>query len=174
MTSRRTRHARFRWRSLAVGFGLGVGVTLALQSLIPEASILLSAIGVESGRPTRDTDSLEWEPPEFRFFTFLPDFELEVDTSHLADRTSKPTEELVYLLQIASYQTEDLANAHRARLVLQGLDAYVVTLHADADDPWYQIRMGPFATREEAGVMSSKVSALADGERVRPLVLVQR
>ena len=174
MNSRRKRQARFRWRTLAVGVGLGVGATLALQSLIPEASILLSVIGVESGQSARDTGSLEKAPPEFSFFTFLPDFELDVDTSHLADRTSKPTEELVYLLQIASYQTEDLANTHRATLVLQGLDAYVVTLHADAEDPWYQIRMGPFATREEASMMSSKVSALADGERVNPLVLVQR
>ena len=174
MNSRRKRKAGVQWRVFAVGISLGVGATLALQYLIPDAPISLSGVGVESERSSRDADSLERETPEFRFFTFLPDFELDVDTSHLADHSSEAPEELVYLLQIAAYRQEDRANAHRAALLLEGLDTYVVTVYAEADDPWYQVRMGPFERREDASIMSSRLVELADGERLNPLVLVQR
>ena len=172
--SRRKRKAGVQWRVFAVGISLGVGATLALQYLIPDAPISLSGIGVESERSARDSGSLERETPEFRFFTFLPDFELDVDTSHLADHSSEASEELVYLMQIAAYRQEDRANAHRAALILEGLDTYVVTVHTEADDPWYQVRMGPFETREDVSRMSARLVELADGERLNPLVLVQR
>ena len=60
--------------------------------------------------------------------------------------------------------------------MLDGLDTYVVTVHADADDPWYQVGMGPFETRDEASRMSNRLEErLADNKgRVKPLVLVQR
>ena len=172
--SRRKRKARVQWRVFTVGISLGVGATLALQYLIPEAPISLLGVGLESERSSRDADSFERETPEFRFFTFLPDFELDVDTSHLADRSSDASEELVYLLQIAAYRQEDRANAHRAALLLEGLDTYVVTVYAEADDPWYQVRMGPFERREDASIMSRRLVELAYGERLNPLVLVQR
>ena len=174
MNSRRKRKARFQWPIFVIGISLGVGATLALQYLILEDPISLSGIGVEPGRSAQDKGSVEREFPLFTFFKSLPDFELEVDTSHSADHSSKAPEGLVYLLQIAAYRQEDRANAHRAALILEGLDTYVVTVHIEADDPWYQVRMGPFERREDASIMSSRLVELAKGESLNPLVLVQR
>ena len=174
MNRRRKRKTRLQWPVFVIGIGLGVAATLALQYLILEDPISLSSIGVEPGRSEQDKGSVEREFPIFTFFKSLPDFKLEVDTSHSADHSSKASEGFVYLLQVAAYRQEDRANAHRAALILEGLDTYVVTLHAEADDPWYQVRMGPFETRDEVSTMSTRLVELADGERVKPLVLVQR
>ena len=171
---RRKRKTRLQWPVFVIGIGLGVAATLALQYLILEDPISLSSIGVEPGRSAQDKGSVEREFPIFTFFKSLPDFELEVDTSHSADHSSKASAGLVYLLQVAAYRQEDRANAHRAALILEGLDTYVVTLHTEADDPWYQVRMGPFETRDEVSTMSRRLVELTDGERVKPLVLVQR
>ena len=174
MNSRRKRKARFQWPIFCVGIGLGVAATLALQYLILEDPVSLSGIGVKPGRSAQNMGSVEREFPIFTFFRSLPDFELEVDTSHSAGHSSKASRDLVYLLQVAAYRQEDRANAHRAALILEGLDTYVVTLHTEADDPWYQVRMGPFETSDEANTISERLIEIADGERVKPLLLVQR
>jgi len=62
-------------------------------------------------------------------------------------------------------------NAERTRLTRAQADR---ADRAEADDPWYQVRMGPFERREDASIMSSRLVELADGERLNPLVLVQR
>jgi cell division protein FtsN len=65
-----------------------------------------------------------------------------------------PPEELPqgdrFFVQVASFRSLERAGDMYAELVERGHDASVFTVFDSDDKPWYVLRVGEFATREEA------------------------
>ena len=131
----------------------------------------------------------EDEGDGYRFYTLLPNMEVEVPSPPPAEeeppsaKTEKeparpaepssapprPTPEGQFLLQVASFQQADDAEAMKARLALRGLQAKVVDSDLGEKGTWYRVRLGPFAGRAQAEDVRDRLKHAG----LRPMVMRQ-
>ncbi len=64
-----------------------------------------------------------------------------------------------YLLQIAAYTNNEEADQQRARLAIEGYEAYISS-HEINGVQYYRVRIGPFAKMAEADALRKKLQAL--------------
>jgi cell division protein FtsN len=131
--------------------------------------------------------------PGYRFYTLLPNMEVEVPEPP-AEKAPEPAPEPTrepekaesgaggetspepaprpdgggeFLLQVASFQQPDSAEALKAELALQGLQAKVVDSDLGDKGTWYRVRLGPYAERAEAETVRDRL----EEKGLRPMVM---
>lgn len=72
--------------------------------------------------------------------------------------TNSAAEPFIYFVQAGAFRTPEDAEAQRARLSLQGIDAKV-TEREQAGRTVYRVRSGPFNKEEDADRVKDKLSA---------------
>jgi cell division protein FtsN len=85
-------------------------------------------------------------------------------------KTDAAKDPFVYFVQAGAFRTPEDAEAQRAKLTLQGLDAKV-TERESAGRTVYRVRLGPFEKREEADKAKEKLDATGSESAI---VRVQR
>lgn len=76
----------------------------------------------------------------------LPDMEVpvnDVEVDPIRNRDADGTNQ--YLLQVASFHSQEDADRLRARLTLQGLDTQIQRVVIDGKNTYYRVRTGPYA-----------------------------
>ncbi len=123
---------------------------------------------------------------EYRFYTLLPEMEVEVPPAPEpggadgktpgapgdGDRRQpagppRAAPEGEFLLQVAAYRQAGPAEALKARLALQGLQARVVRAKLGAKGTWYRVRLGPYADRPAAEAVRDRV----EREGLKPMIM---
>ena len=129
----------------------------------------------------------EDEGDGYRFYTLLPNMEVEVPSPPAEEPPStepekeparpqepssaapRPTPAGEFLLQVASFQQADDAEAMKARLALRGLQAKVVDSDLGDRGTWYRVRLGPYAGRAQAEDVRDRLKRAG----LRPMVMRQ-
>jgi cell division protein FtsN len=129
----------------------------------------------------------------YRFYTLLPQMEVEVpepppeekpgtppepaqepaetgsgtDGDRPGEAAPRPAKDGAFLLQVASFRKPDSAEALKAELALQGLQAQVVDSDLGDKGTWYRVRLGPYAERADAETVRDRL----EEKGLRPMVM---
>ncbi len=99
--------------------------------------------------PTKETTKAPAENRRdtFEFYQLLQDS--EVDTSHVDayHYTPRGEQDFYYMVQAASFRSNEDADRLRAQLILSGLEASIRETTGSNGQPWYRVVVGPFETR---------------------------
>ena len=95
------------------------------------------------------------EEPTYEFYKILPNLkinvseweETKVPTPSLND--TKPTEGIVYVLQVGSFQKMQTADQVKARLALLGINADIQRVVINGQDVFHRVRVGPYKDSEK-------------------------
>ncbi len=164
---------------------LSIGLLVALLVLIniktPEAPARTPApaepAAVETSvpiQPAHEPDPIPVpDEPDFSFYNQLKDQSVIVPPEETATNGHSsagplllPTKPEVahgntkqaYILQVGSFRKPQQADQMKARLALLGIKARIEKVHV-SDGIWHRVRLGPFASMEEANQLRSKLLA---------------
>ncbi len=166
-------------RAFSSGSFLGGAVCGAIALMVIDHVPGLS--GLFNAEPTQaDEAAAETQPEHPLTYEFIHRLPSEVVRTHVdpyeppphgaaADPT-EPSEAHVYLLQAASFLRSDDAEAMRAELLLEGMQATVSMVPRPGGRTWHRVLVGPFPDRAE---MTRALSALR-GKDIPALPLVRK
>ncbi|QOC22518.1 SPOR domain-containing protein [Wenzhouxiangella sp. AB-CW3] len=134
--------------------GLGVATVAWIGGYLPSGSETPPGLPAGHDEPAIAEPEEERRSRQYDFFTVLPEIEVVVPQEEFEERArERPEPEEAagsnYLLQVASFQSENDAESLRAELTLLGLDARVQAVTVN-DATWHRVRVGPFDTAREA------------------------
>ncbi len=128
--------------------GLVAGIVLG-------AGFVLWEFGRDTSQPVTVADETDVEPtpeheePRFKFFTLLPNQELNLtDDVEPAELRDDPAEAVQYVLQAGSFRLRNDADQRRAELALLGLEASIEQTDS-ASGTWFRVYIGPFDSRSK-------------------------
>lgn len=134
----------------------------------------------------RPEDSASDEDSGYRFYTLLPEMEVEVpeeapespgpepqstgeppsseeppstETAPPEPEPPRRTEDGRFLLQVSAFREPEAAEKLKARLAMQGLRARVVRADLGDKGVWHRVRLGPYAAEEEAEEVHDRLKA---------------
>lgn len=122
------------------------------------ASKTQPAQGGDGKSPTTSTNQVANKPPEkkpnkpvFDFYTVLPKQKAQPETTQPAGGQGQQASQVAqsnkqFTLQVASYQSEQLAQQLRSQLILLGLKPTIVSTQSG----WYRIDVGPYDSMRAA------------------------
>ncbi|MCZ2721266.1 SPOR domain-containing protein [Marinomonas sp. 15G1-11] len=96
----------------------------------------------------------------FEFYQILQDS--EVDTSHVDAYQSTPRgkQDFLYMIQAASFRSNNDADRMRAKLILSGLEASVRQTTGKDGRPWFRVVLGPYESRSKMSRAQDKLVSL--------------
>ncbi len=139
------------WVWLVTGMVMGIGLMLFVMiagwapkyggSDTPEEPRPQSANAADSDESNSGPD----RKPQYDFYTVLPEMEVVVPESQIAEpgptRADQPAER--YLIQVGSFRESADAERTKAQLALLGVEASIVAVTIN-DATWHRVRIGPF------------------------------
>ena len=136
--------------------------------------------GLFTAEPTQaDEATAETQPEHPLTYEFIHRLPSEVVRTHVdpyeppppgAADPAEPSEAHIYLLQAASFLRSDDAEAMRAELLLEGMQATVSVVPRPGGRTWHRVLVGPFPDRAE---MTRALSTLR-GKDIPALPLVRK
>ena len=105
------------------------------------------------------TKSADTKKETFEFYQILQDS--EVDTSHVDayHYTPRGEQDFYYMVQAASFRSNEEADRLRAKLILSGLEAAIRKTSGD-NGVWYRVVVGPFDTRSAENRAQDKLVSM--------------
>ena len=164
-----------RWAVLLLGLGIGISLVILMQYVagrldssdsglrnlfsrtnIPDRKPAGRSAGVNSAaKPVR---------PTFDFYTILPEIEtvLPEEKVHTKKRhrTPKPEPDIRYILQAASLANFTDADRLKAKLALNGLEAYIEKVTIENKGRYFRVRLGPFEQLHDLDTVNKKLAQL--------------
>lgn len=144
---------------LLVGLLLGVGISVLMavfitgvkspfEEKVTPAPVIEAekAEEVPAAEPVPPAD--EAAKPRFDFYTILPGTEQQVTEEEIKRQETVAVKES-YFLQVGAFQTEQEADNMKAKLALQGLEAFVQTAEIPGKGILHRVRIGPFSDLNE-------------------------
>lgn len=110
---------------------------------MPATSQTEPASSTEKAQPKQKAVTVA--KPVFDFYKVLP----EQQTVTPGPENEIPDQDRQFMLQVASYQTQQAAEQMRAQLILLGLKPQIDKI-GDYHNIWYRVDIGPFDTMREA------------------------
>jgi cell division protein FtsN len=141
------------WLSFLTGLAVGLFVAL-LVYLHGQTQISRDASGPETPQDLTDSEGQQdgassGAKPKFDFYTILPEMEVKVPEweQPLEPPAVKGEDKASgsYILQVGSFQKMEEADRVKANLAMLGLSASIQKVAVSGGDPWYRVRLGPFA-----------------------------
>ena len=100
------------------------------------------------------------KPPQFDFYTILPDKEVVVPEYEIKTRTREErvgkAKETHYIMQAGSFKTFNQADQLRAKLALMGIESKVQKAKV-GNVNWYRVKMGPFTQTASVNSIRSRL-----------------
>lgn len=100
------------------------------------------------------------KPPQFDFYTILPDKEVVVPEYEIKTRTREErvgkAKETQYIMQAGSFKTFKEADRLRAKLALMGIESKVQKAKVGSVN-WYRVKMGPFSQTASVNSIRSRL-----------------
>lgn len=90
------------------------------------------------------------EEPTYEFYKILPNLKINVSEWEETQipvqesQTTKSTENLVYVLQVGSFQKMEMADRVKAKLALMGISADIQRVVINGQDVFHRVRVGPY------------------------------
>lgn len=170
------KQARQAKRAFSPGSFLGGAVCGAIVLMVID-----HVPGLFTAEPTQaDETAAETQPEHPLTYEFIHRLPSEVVRTHVdpyeppppgaAADPAEPSEAHVYLLQAASFLRSDDAEAMRAELLLEGMQATVSVVPRPGGRTWHRVLVGPFPGRAE---MTRALSTLR-GKDIPALPLVRK
>lgn len=144
---------------LLVGLLLGVGISVLMavfitgvkspfEEKVTPAPVIEAekAEEVPAAEPVPPAD--EAGKPRFDFYTILPGTEQQVTEEEIKRQETVAVKES-YFLQVGAFQTEQEADNMKAKLALQGMEAFVQTAEIPGKGILHRVRIGPFSDLNE-------------------------
>lgn len=144
---------------LLVGLLLGVGISVLMavfitgvkspfEEKVTPAPVIEAekAEEVPAAEPVAPAD--EAGKPRFDFYTILPGTEQQVTEEEIKRQETVAVKES-YFLQVGAFQTEQEADNMKAKLALQGMEAFVQTAEIPGKGILHRVRIGPFSDLNE-------------------------
>ena len=144
---------------LLVGLLLGVGISVLMavfitgvkspfEEKVTPAPVIEAekAEEVPAAEPVTPAD--EAGKPRFDFYTILPGTEQQVTEEEIKRQETVAVKES-YFLQVGAFQTEQEADNMKAKLALQGMEAFVQTAEIPGKGILHRVRIGPFSDLNE-------------------------
>ncbi len=103
---------------------------------------------IESQKPGQT----EKQKPRFDFYELLKESDIPILTESEPDTNEQPQQngpEVEYLLQVASFKSEDDAEQLRAQLLLLNLSAYTENAKIRNGETWHRVLVGPFRSKSK-------------------------
>jgi len=151
------------WVFTGVVAGAFIMFLVYLSGLAPEAMQNKpgqSAPGAEVAEELKEKTK-----PVFEFYDRLMNSEVVVEV----EEDTTPREKVIYVLQVASFQKYEEADALRALLILEGLDVEIQEFN-NKGETWHRVLVGPFESRSK---MAKARSALAQHD-ISPITLKRK
>ena len=171
-----------RWVLLAVVVLVVVIVIVVKHTSAHHQQSSATAQNPANKEPTPATDAAEKaaatkpkeqgpSKPVFDFYTVLPQQKAQPQTTQQQDDQAQPADQTSkqFMLQVASYQSEQLAQQLRSQLILLGLKPTI----ASTSSGWYRIEVGPYDSMRAAdkvrhqfqdnGINGAMVRQISDG-----------
>lgn len=163
-------------RAFSPGSFLGGAVCGAIALMVIDQVPGLA--GLFTAAPTQaDEAAAETQPEHPLTYEFIHRLPSEVVRTHVDPYeppppgvAADPAEAHIYLLQAASFLRSDDAEAMRAELLLEGMQATVSMVPRPGGRTWHRVLVGPFPNRAE---MTRALSALR-GKDIPALPLVRK
>ena len=100
------------------------------------------------------------KPPQFDFYTILPDKEVivpeyEIKTRAREERVGK-AKETHYVMQAGSFKTAKEADELRLKLAAMGIESKIDKSKM-GDVNWYRVKMGPYTQTESVNTVQSRL-----------------
>ena len=95
----------------------------------------------------------------YEFMQRLPSEVVRADAAPYEDTAPADAVDRVYLLQAASFPRREDADAMRAELLLEGMDATVSAVRRRGGGAWHRVLVGPFANHTEMRRARTKLRA---------------
>ena len=92
---------------------------------------------------------------------FIPPQDLE------AEREAKPTESIIYYLQVGSFRHTEDADRMRAQLALINIESHIQRVTVNESQTWYRVRVGPFQSARKMDIVRGRLRA----QSIDPIVL---
>ncbi len=134
-----------------VGFfiGLASGIVLGAGFVFYEFGRDTTQTSTTVDTETNVEPTPEADEPTFKFFTLLPNQELNLaDDVEPAELRNDPAEAVQYVLQAGSFRLRNDAEQRRAELALLGLEASIEQTNS-ASGTWFRVYTGPFDSRSK-------------------------
>ena len=132
--------------------GLAIGLCIAWLVYLRQHDSAESLQHVEEVTPApQKTTQLLPPPPEFGFYTMLPEMEVRIDDLDVEAATEggKPLPDGPYFLQLGSYRQRMEAEQLQKKLLQAGIEAHVRNPKSSDGGTWYQVRAGPYHPLQE-------------------------
>ena len=154
--------------SFYYGFLLGIFGTLSVWF----GSDLLSLNKAPTIKPETNNGSIG---RTYEFWERLPQADIEANVSPYQDGpldsngnvSSTRSNNVEYLVQVASFKDQIEADTLRAELLLEGLEAKTSEVILSGQDRWYRVIIGPFKTRRTTQVAMNRLN----NRPISPLIL---
>lgn len=174
------------WMLTGLVLGLFVAFLVYLKDNSPQSTPAGSAKKapvVEKGRPAERqlakekqaaaSQEKKAQKPHFDFYNLLPEMEVFIPDQEMAKEREQANgdKNVVYYLQVASFQHFGDADRLRAQLALVNMESQVqrVTVDGSANNnqTWYRVRLGPYKSAREA----NKVRNQLREQSLNPVIL---
>lgn len=159
------------WVWLVAGLSVGLAVAAfvyigrpasAMPGFAQRAAAPVEAVEppAEPRKKPRPTVALPpKEKPRFTFYELLPNQEVVVPRNDPKDANAgaAPPGEGTYLIQVASYRSQDEAERQKAALALLGVESRIETVTIDGKDTFYRVRIGPERNVDRVNLIVSRL-----------------
>ena len=135
---------------LAIGLGIGLCIAWLVELRQHDSTEPLQHVEEVTPSPQKTTKTL-LPPPEFGFYTMLPEMEVRIDDLYLEAATEggKPLPDGHYFLQLGSYRQQMEAGQLQKKLLQAGIETQVRNPESSDGGTWYQVRAGPYHALQE-------------------------
>jgi hypothetical protein len=122
------------------------------------------AIGGE-GEPKPEPQAERPPKPKFDFYKILPEIETVLPeppkgNGKKSAKAEPPEAGVSYVLQAASYDNANDADRLKARLALNGFEAYIEKVAIQGKGDYYRVRLGPYARIDELDAANARLEQL--------------
>ncbi|HEB59784.1 MAG TPA: SPOR domain-containing protein [Gammaproteobacteria bacterium] len=175
------------WVWLAGGLFIGLFVALLvyldkqpdipappMEEVVDDLKKKTRDIAAEVREELEEAQPADGEGPRFDFYHILPELEVPVPETELAEERARegepaaqPKPKTRYLLQAGSFRDYRVADRLKASLALLGLQARIQTVTINKTDTWHRVRVGPFDSVRELG----KARKRLQDNGIQPIVL---
>ena len=158
------------WLYAAAGLLIGAFLVLSLQftaQRVDEVRQRQTQKAAERSANKKHTTFRREEKASYDFYTILPEIEtvipsrvdpVERSKAYSSREPDQPS--IKYLLQAASFDRSEEADKLRAKLVLNGFEAFVEKVTIQNRGDYYRVRVGPYVKYKDLEHADRKLSSL--------------
>jgi cell division protein FtsN len=153
-----------RWMlitALIIVFVVFLVYLIAGSKQVPQTSQAVPGkAGAETTAALKEEIKSEPKPPQFDFYTILPEKEVVVPEYEIKTRTREEqvgkAKNTQYIMQAGSFKSFIEADQLRARLALMGIESKVQKAKVGSVN-WYRVKMGPFTQTASVNSIRSRL-----------------